>query len=138
MRRSARTTHTPAVNRGDRWFPFLHLAAEVPLDISARIHDGHRGSVPIRQSLDAYNEIARATGAPVVSDAEISQLSAENGRLASPHERDLVDDEILGRAVYFRRRADLSRVTIFEGGHEGISASAFDWLARHSKPTSVS
>jgi len=116
----------------------LHRATEVSLDIGAGIHDGHQGSVPIKHSLDAFNEIAKATGEPVVTETEISELSAENGRLAAPLESDLVVDEILGRTIYLRRSAAQSRVTIFEGGHEGISASAFDWLASHAKPPSAS
>lgn len=117
---------------------FLHRAAEFPLDIAAGIHDGHQGSVPIRHSLEAFNEIANATGEPAITEAEITQLSAENGRLRAPHDSDLVEDEILGRTIYLRRSAGRSRVTIFEGGHEGISASAFDWLASHAKPASTS
>jgi len=115
----------------------LHRATEIPLDIAAGIHDGHQGSVPVRHSLEAFNEIAKATGEQVITEAEINQLSAENGRLEAPHESDLVEDEVLARTIYLRRRAARSRVTIFEGGHEGISASAFDWLASHTKPAST-
>ncbi|GMQ93525.1 MAG: hypothetical protein BMS9Abin12_1002 [Acidimicrobiia bacterium] len=113
---------------------FLHRAARVPLDIAAGIHDGHQGSVPIRHSLEAFNETAKASGDTVIAESEITQLSAENGRLTAPHESDLVEDETLGRAIYLRRHSAFSRVTIFEGGHEGISTAAFDWLSRHIKP----
>lgn len=116
---------------------FLQGAVHVPLDIAAGVHDGHQGSVPIRHSLEAYNAIARAVGESLISEAEIVQLSVENGRLATPLESDLVEDEALGRKIHLRRHAAASRVTIFEGGHEGIAPAAFDWLARHVKPTVI-
>ena len=112
---------------------FLHQATGVPLDIAAGIHDGHQGSVPIRHSIDAFNAIARSGQHPTVSEEEIRQLSQPNGRLTNPQPSDLAEDPAFGRDIYLRRRAAQSRITIFEGGHEGIDAAAIDWLARHSR-----
>ena len=109
---------------------WLHQAVDVPLDLAAGVHDGHKGSVPIRHTLEAFNVVAKALGEPVVSEEEILQLSRPNGRLDNPKAGDTVEDAVLGRAVYLRRKAGKARVTIFEGGHEGISAAALDWLAR--------
>jgi poly(3-hydroxybutyrate) depolymerase len=113
--------------------PLTHLARaiETPLDIAAGIHDGHRGSVPIRHSLDAFNTIAAAVGGVTVSDEEIRQLSREKGRLDTPQPSDLVSDPVLGRKIYLRRQAGKARVTIFEGGHEGLPAAAIAWLEKH-------
>lgn len=111
----------------------LHRAKDVPLEIAAGIHDGHKGSVPIRHSLEAFNAIARAAGATPVSEEEIVQLSRKDGRLDNPLPSDLVEDPTLGRKIYLRRRAGPVRVTIFEGGHEGIAAAAIAWLERHAK-----
>ena len=110
---------------------FLAQAKDVPLDIAAGILDGHTGSVPIRHSLDAFNVIALANDAKVISEDEIQQLSERDGRLKNPQPSDQVSDASFGRAIYLRRHAGESRVTIFEGGHEGIAKAAFAWLKAH-------
>ncbi|MBC8870750.1 MAG: prolyl oligopeptidase family serine peptidase [Planctomycetes bacterium] len=112
----------------------LHRAKDVPLEIAAGVHDGHKGSVPVRHSLDAFNTIARAAEATPISEEEILQLSRKEGRLDSPLPSDQVDDPSFGRKIYLRRTAGPARVTIFEGGHEGIAAAAIAWLERHQKP----
>jgi len=113
--------------------PLTHLAAAaaLPLDIAAGIHDGHEGSVPIRHSLDAFNVVARAAGAKLITEAEIEQLSQPGGRLEQKRASDRVDDPAVGRAIYLRRHTPVARVTIFEGGHEGIATAAIDWFDRH-------
>jgi len=112
---------------------FLARAKKVPLDIAAGVHDGHKGSVPIRHSLEAFNSLARAVGDAEISESEIVQLSRADGELSKPKPTDKVDDKHFGREIHLRRRAGPSRVTIFEGGHEGIAAAAIEWLARHKK-----
>ena len=109
---------------------FLANSKRVPLDIAAGIHDGHTGSVPISHSLEAFNVIAKSVNAEPVSDQEIQQLSMPQGRLKAPLISDQIVDSSLGRDIHLRRYASQSRVTIFEGGHEGIAAAAFNWLAR--------
>jgi poly(3-hydroxybutyrate) depolymerase len=110
--------------------PFLKNSSKVPLDIAAGIHDGHTGSVPISHSLLAFNEIAAATGDRLITTNEMKQLSIPQGRLENPLPLDQEYDAALGRKIYLRRYAGQSRVTIFEGGHEGITAAAIDWLKR--------
>tara|TARA_B110000495_G_C22411951_1_gene261794 strand:- start:64 stop:522 length:459 start_codon:yes stop_codon:yes gene_type:complete len=112
---------------------FLKNSSKVPLDIAAGIHDGHTGSVPISHSLLAFNEIATATGDRLITAHEIKQLSVPQGRLENPLPQDQVQDTALGREIYLRRYASQSRVTIFEGGHEGIAAAAMDWLKRFQR-----
>lgn len=108
---------------------WLAAAKDLPIDIAAGIRDGHEGSVPIRHTLEAFNVLARAAGAEPVSEAEIVELSAgSDGRLASPQSSDQVEDKAFGREIYLRREAGRSRVTIFEGGHEGIASAQMDWL----------
>jgi dipeptidyl aminopeptidase/acylaminoacyl peptidase len=111
----------------------LHQARDVPVDLAAGIHDGHNGSVPIRHSLEAFNVLAGAVGAAGVSDDEIEQLSRPDGRLSNPQPSDQTADPALGRAIHLRRHAGASRVTIFEGGHEGIATAAVAWLEKHSR-----
>ena len=110
---------------------WLAGAKDVPLDIAAGIRDGHEGSVPIRHSLEAFNAVARAAGGEPVSEDEIVELSAgPEARLSSPRESDQAEDPALGRAIYLRRTAGKARVTIFEGGHEGVASAQLDWLDR--------
>ncbi len=111
---------------------FLANGVRVPLDLAAGRHDGHKGSVPIVHSLRAFNEIARAIEpSSLISEEEISQLSRLNGRLEQPAPSDMVNDSTFGREIFLRRTAGPSRITIFEGGHEGISSAAFAWFDCH-------
>ena len=109
---------------------WLHQAVDVPLDLAAGVHDCYKGSVPTRHTLEAFNAVAKALGEAVISEEEILQLGRPDGHLDNPKPGDTVEDAVLGRAVYLRRNAGKARVTIFEGGHEGIAAAALDWLSR--------
>jgi pimeloyl-ACP methyl ester carboxylesterase len=110
---------------------WIDRAVDLPLDLAAGVHDGHKGSVPIRHTVDAFNRVARAQGLAVVSEQEIAELSRPNGRLERPQPGDEQDDSTLGRAIYLRRTAGKARVTIFEGGHERVAPAAAEWLAGH-------
>lgn len=113
---------------------WLAAARELPLDLAAGVHDGHTGSVPIAHSLLAFNVVARAAGAETITDDEITQLSRPDGRLDQPDKGDVGFDPVWGRAYYLRRMAGPVRVTVFEGGHEGLAEAAVDWLSRHTRP----
>lgn len=112
---------------------YLHQAVGVPIDIAAGVHDGYTGSVPTRHSLEAFNAIAKADGSPIITEAEIAQIGRPDGRLDSPRTSDTVEDESFGRTIYLRRHAKHARVTIFEGGHEGIATAVIAWLEQHVK-----
>ena len=109
---------------------WLHHAREVPLDINAGIHDGHKGSVPISHSLIAFNVVAAEKDR--VSDEDIKyfvEKEAVPPRLKKP-----ISDRTYGRnKPLFRRTSGRARVTIFEGGHTMISGAAFKWLAKQRK-----
>jgi len=110
---------------------FLSAAKGLPIDIAAGVRDGHEGSVPIRHSFLAFNELAEANGGEPVSEAEIVEISAgPKARLSNPREGDQVEDEAFDREIILRRSAGPARVTIFEGGHEGIASAQIDWLRR--------
>ena len=115
--------------------PLAHIAAakDLPLDLAAGVHDGHQGSVPIRHTLDAFNLVAKARGDAIVSESEIEQLSEYQGRLTQPQPGDTVIDPSFDRVIYLRRHAGRCRVTIFEGGHEGLALAALEFLGRHVK-----
>lgn len=111
--------------------PVFQLAAakELPIDISAGIHDGRTGgAVPIHHTIDAFNAIALARGDTPVSAEDAAKLS-DGGSLDTPQEQDAA----YGRTIHLRQRAGQSRVTIFEGGHEFMASAACDWLAQQRR-----
>lgn len=110
----------------------LASAVEVPLDLAAGRFDGHTGApIPVWHTLAAFNVIAEAVGAPGVSAQEIAELSRHAPRLVHPTESDAVEDPSFGRAIFLRRHAGKARVTIFDGGHEGIPSAAIAWFELH-------
>jgi hypothetical protein len=70
--------------------------------------------------------IANANGFDGVSESEIAQLSEPTGRLFSTV-------LAMGRDFYLRRQAGNARLTIFEGGHEGIATAT--WLGSSPIPS---
>ena len=110
----------------------LHKATQIPLDIAAGVRDGHSGSVPVSHSLLAFNRIAYANGFGAVLPQEIIELLRDRA-LKRPQLSDLKIDPSLGRAIVLRRMSFRARVTIFDGGHEGLPAPACDWLARQKR-----
>ncbi|MEA1950494.1 MAG: prolyl oligopeptidase family serine peptidase [Planctomycetota bacterium] len=114
---------------------FLDRAVGLNLEIAAGVHDGHTGSVPVRHTLEAFNVLAKAQGKPEVGEEEIRQLSRPKGRLKNPLPSDQVEDLTYKRAIYLRRQAGNTRVTIFEGGHERLTHAAAEWLKGHVKET---
>ena len=119
--------------------PLFHLDAArgVPVHISAGIHDGHSGSVPISHTLLAFNRLAEANGFPAgaVSPADIDAMVSTElvPETLGPAPR----DPSMPNRVLFRRDAGPARVTIFEGGHEILYDAAFEWLAPFSKQVST-
>lgn len=109
---------------------FISAAKQIPMAFFAGVHDGHQGSVPISQSIRAFNAICVANGDSVVSESEIAELSAVNGRLLLPRLSDLGFDNAIQRDYYLLRRSGLAQLMIFEGGHEGIAAGTMDWFDR--------
>lgn len=110
-------------------FAYSSLAS-VPIDLAAGRHDT---TVPVGHSLRAFNALARAAGGSVISDAEIAELSGPRAALRRPTTADTASDPAFGRAIFLRRYAGVSRITVFEGGHEWLPATALAWLATHHK-----
>ncbi len=113
---------------------WLHQAKDVPLDIAAGIHDGHTGSVPVDHALQAFNLVAEARGDRPVSERDMAALARPDGRLQRITTTDREVDPSLGREIHLRRYTGPSRVTIFEGGHEGIATAAVSFLKEHARP----
>jgi len=108
----------------------IHNLGDLPIDIYAGVNDGHTGSVPVRHSLSAFNEVAKVRKTAPVTEEEMEQLWTDR-RLKNPQPSDQKPDELLGRDILLRRTSGNARVTIFEGGHESLPSAACDWLARH-------
>ncbi|WP_164103048.1 alpha/beta hydrolase family protein [Candidatus Laterigemmans baculatus] len=115
---------------------WLQDAGDLPLDLNAGVTDGKTGSVPFTHTLRAFNEVAAAGGYATVSKAEMDQLW-QHGRLEKPQPQDTAEDASFGRAIHLRRHAGPARVTIFEGGHEGLPIPACDWLERQRREVPV-
>ena len=110
---------------------WLRNADSVSFDINAGIRDGHEGSVPISHSFVAFNQLAAPQDQ--ISATEILEFT---GTSAVPD--DLVDsalfDESYGeKQPLFRRTSRKARITIFDGGHEGIPTAGLQWLAKQEK-----
>lgn len=111
---------------------WLGRIGDLPLDLSAGVYDGVRGAVPFDHSIQAFNAVAKAKGAPEVTAEERKQLR-ETGRLQNPGSQDTKEDPTYGRALCLRRIAGQSRLTIFDGGHEGLPEAACAWLEQHQR-----
>ncbi|MBU1736133.1 MAG: prolyl oligopeptidase family serine peptidase [Verrucomicrobia bacterium] len=115
---------------------FLPAAKDLPIDINAGIHDGHKGSVPISQSLYAFNVLAEANG---FKDAQISeadiQFMTREAKVPPALAGETANDPERKRAILFRRTAGPVRITLFEGGHEVEGDAAWNWLGRQKKGT---
>lgn len=111
---------------------WLADAKDLPLDINVGIHDGHTGSVPVSQSLHAFNILAKANGQPEKAFSpelieSMTQSRQVPDELLTPIEENRV------KPVLHRRSAGPARITIFDGGHEGEVPIAIEWLAHQKK-----
>lgn len=114
----------------------LHKVGDLPIELCAGVRDGHSGSVPIMHSLLAFNVIAKAHKTEPISDKEIEQLWT-NGKLLKPRRGDTVTDAQFGRDIMLRRASGESRITIFDGGHEGHPQPACAWLEQYERRVHV-
>lgn len=109
---------------------WLHSGLPCILDINAGIHDGHSGSVPISQSLDAFNAVADPADRLAAEDIAIMTRD----RRIPEHLLPVADDPVYGnKRVLFRRSSGKARVTIFEGGHELLQKPLRVWLETLSR-----
>ncbi len=108
----------------------------IPMDINAGIHDGHgglpgggKGSVPVGHSIRAYNELVRAAGKPeeIISEDTIGYIEKEE-RVPDSVKTETSEDPAYGCEIHLRRTCGLSRLTLFEGGHEIIYDAVFKWF----------
>lgn len=111
----------------------LHHAVKIPLDLNTGVKDGKTGSVPIHQTLRAYNVLANAQKLPTIAESTMDQLW-KDGSLANATPEDVAADPTYPCAIFLRRTAGVCRVTVFDGTHEAHPAAAASWLARQTRP----
>jgi len=111
----------------------LHHVGKLPVDINHGVTDGKTGSVPFMHSLHGFNVIARAHGTPTVTQQEMDELW-KDGKLKTPQADDETEDPTYGgKKIFLRRSSGAARVTIFDGGHEGIAGAACSWLEKQAR-----
>ncbi|QDT93778.1 alpha/beta hydrolase family protein [Gimesia algae] len=110
-------------------------ATELPLDLNAGVTDGQTGSVPFAHTINAFNVLSKKNETAPVTEAEIEQLW-DLGALKDPQPSDQATDKTYGRDIHLRRKSGKARVTIFQGGHEGLPEPACEWLSTQSRDTS--
>ena len=109
------------------WLP---NASELPVDIGAGIHDGHTGSVPVSQAINAYNILAKPEDKISREDIDyIVNREEIPGHLAAKEN----DPAFGSHAVLLRKRSGKVRLTIFEGSHDLLPFPALTWLAKQSR-----
>lgn len=97
------------------------------VDISTGIHDGHTGSVPVSQALEAFNILAAEDDR--LSDDEIDFI-VKNQAIPAGMEY-LDEDPVFGDyKVLFRRESGLVRITLFEGSHNLLCDPAMAFLGK--------
>ena len=108
---------------------WLHRAKEVAVDIATGIHDGHKGSVPISETFNAYNCVAEKAD-QVPQETIAFMVEKEQAPAGLP---EFKDPGYGRRKIHFRKVSKNVRVTIFEGGHHILSPYGFDWLMKQRK-----
>lgn len=111
---------------------WLHRARTIPIDINAGIRDGHDGSVPISHSLMAFNRLV-----PEEDRVAFTDIITLTGKKTVPENSSHASlrDPIYGtKQPLFRKVSGSTRLTIFDGAHEGLPEAGLTWLARQRKP----
>ena len=96
-----------------------------PLEINTGIHDGHTGSVPVSQTLEAFNKCAAPSDR--FSQEEIDIFTREE-RIPDHLKQDWEAPEYATNPLLFRRRSGNVTVNIFEGGHQVVPNAMIHFL----------
>ena len=110
-------------------------AAGLTVDISTGIHDGHSGSVPISQALNAFNILADEEDR--FTSEEIAFMEKEEKIFPGLEYNDIDEAFDSAHPVLLRRQSANARMTLFEGGHNIFPATAFEWLSRQVRGKSA-
>ena len=109
---------------------WLNRATNVNLSINTGITDGHNGSVPVSQTLHAFNEVAATQDR--VPEATILEMVKAPEMPTTLLQK--IDDALYQRKpALFRRASGSVQVTIFQGGHDIIYEAGLGWLEQQRK-----
>ncbi len=107
----------------------------IPMDINAGIHDGRggtfggQGSIPVGQSIRAFNELAKAVeNNDEMIGEDVIEYIEEKESVPEWCKRGDVSDPTYERRIHLRRMSSLARLTLFDGGHEILYDTAFKWF----------
>ena len=108
------------------WLP--NAVGTTLVDISTGIHDGHTGSVPVSQAINAFNVLADEKDR--ISQEDIDYIVANEKIPESLIDPEMEADPAFGsNVIYFRRQSGSARLTLFEGGHTLLIGPATAWLS---------
>ena len=122
------TTCPEAMEQAKHRSPLTWLAnaaGNVILDIGTGIHDGHTGSVPVSHAILAFNEVAAPEDR--IAQADIDYI-VEKEEIPSHLVFDGEDPAYGENRVLMRRTSGSVRLTLFEGGHQILTETAFSFL----------
>ena len=108
---------------------YLARAKSLALDIATGIHDGHKGSVPISETLNAFNAVAAVQDR--IPETDI-RFMVENEKVPEGTP-EFIDPSYGKRKIHYRKISGNTRVTIFEGGHTILPATSFSWMMKQRK-----
>lgn len=110
-----------------------HLAgaACLPLDISTGIHDGHRGSVPVSQAMNAFNLLAKPEDRFRKEEIECIVRTETIPPHLAAHETEPLYG--LEHPLLLRRVSGSVRLNLFEGAHDMLNDAAFAWLEKQRR-----
>ena len=109
---------------------WLTKARNVNLSINTGITDGHTGSVPVSQTLKAFNAVASAKDK--ISEAIISEM-VKSPEMPATLKQEIDDVLYRSKPALFRRVSGTAQVTIFQGGHDIIFEAGLRWLEQQRK-----
>ena len=109
---------------------WLANASGLPLDLNTGIWDGHKGSVPVSHSLNAFNVLAAP--ADRIPAEQIHELTV-NATVPEARRFEGSDPVYGKRPVLFRNISGNCRITIFEGAHDMVVNAGLLWLEQQRK-----
>ncbi len=108
----------------------FHQAGGLPMDLNTGIFDGHKGSVPTSQSLEAFNCLA-APGDRIAA-ADVTSITDE-AKIPDSLKTEINDPLYSRGKALMRRTSGNTRVTVMEAGHVILFEAALAWLEQQRK-----
>lgn len=121
-----------ALNEARKRSPLTYLGNAVGrciIDINTGIHDGHTGSVPVSQALEAFNMLAAPADRISAEDID---FMVKNQAIPEHLRFNDIDPAYGAYKVLMRRTSGMVRMTLFEGGHDILPGTALGWCANQS------